>query len=1004
MNNELNQTTQTTNEITESVEETNGTQNPQNLQNPQNTTPKPPKKKKKIGGWITLGIGAVAAVVVGLNFKSIEASVRKLVMSPEAYYCYVEEQAMESSSETVMMFYERFLEKYDTTQDSEFQNTFQVTFGDGLKDLMREVDADGLDKLDSIGLNILSAQYDNALKQSVTAQLLLNESAMLSGELLLDYKDDTAFIGLPEISNQYLYADMEEMFGIDAEDMKELTELLPKLYEQLPDKKAAYTLLERYVMLLLENVEDVEEEKTTLKVEGVSQACTEFSFYLDVEQIRELAVKVLEEIVEDKELEDYITGILSELEEIEELEIDADDVYDSFIDGLEDSIDEIKDLIDEGEEEGLEGLEVTVWVDKKGTVIGRKYEMEDAFLFYYGVATNGNDYGFETEISFDDEILVIKGEGSIDKDNVTGTFDFDLIEERIATVTVEELSLKKWKDGVFDGTVILTPDGATEDLIELWNEEDIYEIKNPQITISMSSEEKESILNITVENDEELFAELSYTHKQEKAEEQDFPKKEDAIKAENEEDYVRWVAAMDADALEEKMKEQDIPDVAAEGVSDYIRDLKYERALLQFFEKNYAVAAELFASIEDYLNSKDMKLCCDAMLLYEEGKYDEALEVFETIEESISYVDYYKDECLSKKAEQLLEEEKYKEAIAIYEDLRYSFDSGYLLEYAWGKYYMNEGDYAEAEYHLGLVDESVKDVSEDLKECSYQLGIAAMENGDYGEAYGRFMQIQGYKDADALAVQADAEVAILQAPVGTVFAPNYEDYVEGVTLPEEYLGIEIEKVTDRDFQEYLAVYVTQKMKYAMGMDGDVVYEPEMSFSDEAAKFMSDGKYPTEESLKLHLWDKCEEEKYAPQLRDYLLAHSSVTSIDEEYVKKQVSRVMFELEVEAAQYDMDVETFVTLIDYQKYQTLEEYRAEVEKIVRENETVFLAAYGIAKKEGFVLEEEEFMAYAEDFAEDYEITTEHFLQINDRSVLEQVFLIECAMDFMIENANFK
>lgn len=1004
MNDEIEQTTQITNDNTEAVEETNRTQAPQNLQDPQNPTTEQPKKRKKIGGWIALFVVAVAAVVVGLNFKSIEASVRKLVMSPEAYYRYVEEQAMEKSSESMLTIYERFLERYDTTQDKELKNTFQVTFGDGLKDLMREVDADGLDKLDSIGLNFLSAQYNNALKQTIAAELLLNESSMLRGELLLDCEDNAVFVGLPEISKQYLYADTEEILGIDDDSMKELIRLLSRLHEQLPDGKDAYKLLERYVMLLLENVENVEEEKTTLKVEGVSQDCTEFSFYLNVEQIRKLAVKVLEEIVEDKELEDYITGILSEFEEIEELEIDADDVYDSFVDGLEDSIDEIKDLIDEGDEEGLEGLDVTVWVDKKGTVIGRKYEMEDAFLFYYQIVANGNEYGFESELSFDDEIFVIKGEGSIDKDKVTGTFDLDMIEERIFTVTVEELSLKKWEEGNLDGTVILTPDGATEDLIELWNEEDIYELKNPQIKISMSAEEKESLLNITFENDEEVFAEFSYVTKQEKAEEPDFPKKKDALKTDDEEKLANWVSALDAEALEEKMKEQDIPDVAAEGVSDFIREIKYEMATNQFLDKNYALAGELFGSLGDYDSSKDMKLCCDAMLLYEAGKYDEALELFESIEEYNPYADYYKDDCLYKKAEQLLAEEKYKEAIAIYEDLRYSIDSGYMLEYAWGKYYMNEGDYAEAEYHLGLVDESVKDVSEDLKECSYQLGIVAMANGDYSEAYARFMQIPGYKDADALAAQADAEVAILQAPVGTVFAPNYEDYVDGVTLPEEYLGIELEKVTDKDFQEYLAVYVTNKMKYAMGMDGDVVYEPEMSFSDEAAKFMSDGKYPTEESLKLHLWDKCEEEKYAPQLRDYLLAHSSVTSIDEEYVKKQVARVMFELEIEAAQYEMDVETFVTLIGYQKYQNLEEYRAEVERIVRENETVFLAAYGIAKKEGFVLEEEEFMAYAEDFAGDYEITTDHFLQINDRTVLEQVFLIESAMDFMIDNANFK
>lgn len=1002
MNNDMEQTTQTTNEVSENVSETFVAQDSQNLQNLQNTqtpTSKPPKKKKKIGGWIALGIVAVAAVIVGLNFKSIEASVRKLVMSPEKYYRYVEEQAMENSSEHILKFYDRLLEGLDTTKDRATQNTLQVTLGEQLKYLMETIDEEVFDNIESIGLDIYSSQYDNALKQTVTGDFLLNENSMVNAEILFDYQNEEMFVGMPNISEQYLSMDVSELLGINAEDMKTLMELLSNISKQLPDRKDAFKLLERYVTLILENVENVEEEKSTLDVEGISQTCTEFSFDLDVTQLRKLAVKVLEEVLEDKELEGYITGVISELEKIENIDVDAEKAYDSFVNKLEDTIDDLKDLIEEDEDEDSDELEVTVWVDKKGKVIGRKYEVEDSFLFFYAMTTKGDKYGFESELSYDDEIFVIKGEGNIEKENITGTFDLDLINKRIVTVELKKLSPKKLEEGLFEGTIILTPDGATEDLIEIWNEDEEFEIKDPEIIISMNQKEKESEFVISAQNDGELFAELSYVYKEEEAKKSDFPKKEDTLDAQNEEELVNWVSGLDAEALENKMKEQNIPDVAAEGVSDYVRMIKYDVAWTLFRNENYKEAGKLFETIKDYDDAGDMKLCCDATLLYEEGKYDEALELLESVEEYNVYAEYQKEECLYKKAGLLIEEERYKEAIDIYEELRYSFDSADMLEYAWGKYYLEGGDFAEAEYHFGLVDESVIDVSEDIKECTYQRGLSALENGNYSEAYGYFMLIQGYKDADALAAQADAEVAILQAPVGTVFAPNYEDYIEGVILPDKYLGIEMEKLTDREFREYLTAFVTEKMMYAMGTGEDVVYEPEVSFSDAAAEFMSNGKYSTEESYKAYLFEQCEDEKYAPQLRDYLAAYAFVSSHDEEYIRKQLSRVMFAAVMEAAQYGLGTETYVSLIGYE---SLDEFKAEREQMIRDNDTAFIASYAIAKKEGIVITDEVFMTMADEFAYEYGITTDHFLELNDRELLEQVFMIELAMEYMIDNAN--
>ncbi len=959
--------------------------------------------KKKVGLVAVIGVLVTGIVVAGLNWKSLSNGVRKLLMSPTEYYCYVEAQEAKKASDGWMTLYESILEYCDISKEKQHNNKINVSLEDELKEIIKELDEsvyEQVKEIDSVGLGFSGSSYDAGKKHTFGAELLLNDTPMVRGDFLLDIEAMEVFLGFSEIAERYLYNDFEDLFDIDeAETMKQVLEVLPDVIEQLPDKKETYKLFERYRILLLENLSDIEEKKTSLKVEGISQTCTAYSTELDATEIREMMLLVLKELRDDEEIEEYINGIASVLVAIDDLDMDEDLLYELFTNYIEEGIEFYEELLEEEDEDEYEPLEITVWVDNKGNVIGRKYEMKKEFLFNYGLAIKGNSFGLHLQFSTDDDILELKGNGDISKGNCNGTFTLDIIEERIVAITLEELSLKSLKNGEIKGKLTLLPEGETEELVDVWNEEDYFQLKDPKILVAFDAGKKESIISVSFENDGKSLGDITLTHKEDVPEKKEFPKKTDAFDVKNDEDVFQWIYSLDADSFEEKLQKQGLLEDTTKVLGDWIRDIQYYYGKDLFLLEDYKNAKELFELQGDYKDAQIYVKCCDAMFLYEEGKIDEALAILEEQYDGDYYISSVIRMCKYKKAEALMEEEKYSEAIELYEDMGYYSDSEYRLEYAWGKKYLADGEYEEAEYHFGLASTMI-DVSEDLKECKYQAGIKAMELGRYGEAYAIFNELSGYKDADALKETADEEIAIMQAPMGQILAPDYEYYAGLVTIPEQYTGIEMDKLTEQEFQEYVYAHVKEKMGMAMGPWGDIVWEPEVRFSDAAASFMSNGKYPTEESYKAYLRMICEDEKYTPILREYLLNTSSVPSHDEEYIRKQLSKVLFAFSSELAQYGVDIDTYIRI---EGYNSFDEFRSEREQVILENDTILIAAYAIAKKEGLVITEEMFLEMADEFAYEYGITTEHFLELNDRKVLEQIFMIECGMEFMIDNANF-
>ena len=916
------------------------------------TKPKKPKKRGLIIGLIALLMVAAGAVFIGLNFKSIETSFRKRTMSPEEYYKHVELQAIKNVYAPAMERYETLCKSLTVTEEKQSASKFQIELGDELQELFRKFGINDFKGTDTIAVELTTGQSNHAMTQSFLAKLLLNEVPVLSGDALLDFEEDLMFLGIPELSDMYLFSTLEDAMGYDAESTKELLQVLPALAEQLPDRKVTEKLLERYTELILSEIDNIRDYSETLEIEDVKQNCTRYSYSLDVEQIRDTAVLVLEELAEDEEFEEYFIGVVSALEEVDAFFLDAEDAYDSFIEAIEEKIVEIESLDDEDE---YERIKVNVFVDDDGKVIARDYQMKGEFQFFSGVTREKEDFGFSMHLVTDDPIFKIEGNGEQKSDEVSGEFALDCMDYLVAKGSFKAGSDNKKPEGHRSYKVILTPDGKLSELIEEWNEDSYFELKEPKLIFEAETIGEEFRSELSFKNDGEVFVGISYTTVPEEVKEPVYPPEEKRITAETEEEMLRWVATLDAAAFEENLIAQNVPDVWAEGLADIVREEQYDEAEWLFANKDYETAQVLFHALGDYNNADDFEATCRAMVLYEAEKYEEALELLEATEPTNYYAEFCKMDCYLQKAEKLFAEENYAEAL---------------------------------EYYKLYTGGEAQHLPQNGMECYYRLGLAAYENKKYAEAYELFSQIQSYKDAETYMSRSD-----------------YEAFTGVVTLPENYLEIPLPSVKENYYQSYMCEYAYTQMCYYIGNENaweEMQLDPDLGvhFSDAQAEEMSGGIYPTEASYQAFMRKKCEEYYYIPKLKEYLLANGSVAQLDKESIRRNVVKARTEMELMASLMNKHPEYYVTLLGFKN---MDEFLADAEEKAREDQMFYHILYGIAQKEGFTLSEEEFTAYAEEFACSHRITLEEFLNLNDRAVLEQAFLIESAMDYLIDNASF-
>lgn len=456
-----------------------------------------PKTKKK-KAWLPILISVVAviaaaAVAVGIFFTEIQGLYLKNFGTADDYFKYVELQEFKNSAHEVTDVYGKFAGNYG--KDSAAEATIKLNISDEALNVLKSYMGDDVD-LNWVK-NVIIKQNAN-LKDNVYSnemQLEISGKKIIDLSTISDMDKQEIFIAILTLSDKYIKASNSES------DMPvAYQELLAngEIIEVLPSEEELDELIDKYLEIIINGMDDVEKSKETIEVDGIEQEVTVLEFELDTKTVAKIAKDVLKEAKKDKAIKKHINKVADYLED-KELIDDADVVYDSY----KEAIEELLDDLNENDYENEELLTIIDYVDGSHKVVGRTIEVKGKEILSYATAQDGDE--FATEIVC--ENVVIKGKGTEVKDVIDAEYTLIVDTEELVVLTVTDYNASKIDEGIVSGKFVVEP---TEKALELLDIDDsmLSSIKLLELGLELDFASTESTANMSfnvISKDKVLF-------------------------------------------------------------------------------------------------------------------------------------------------------------------------------------------------------------------------------------------------------------------------------------------------------------------------------------------------------------------------------------------------------------------------------------------------------------------------------------------------------------------
>lgn len=537
--------------------------------------PEKPKKKK----WLIPAIAAAVVVVLALIF--LIPRLTGPTGKPDDYYHKVELKGMKSVTDSAATYYGNLLSAGDKVNDVGVTGSAELTLGEDFSKLIDDDDID-LDWIKTVSLDYEINKKDDLTGGALT--LKLNKDKIATLNLLMDMGEQMFYLQMPEISKNYMGVETEDL---SSSILRPLRYSVPGLYyslssllsdtdsesaekvnavlEAMPTQDQLKKLLDKYLEIAINSIEDVERDKGTLDAGEVSAEYTTLTVTINKKVAMDIAENVLTAMKDDKDIEKYLGDIAGALDE------DADDIYDAFLEGLEDTLDNIDDIRDDDSGK-KDKIIMTLYVDRKGNIVGREvktsFEYGPKIQFRYAVPTKGGKLGVDISLKQDSETLFsVAGTGKISGSTISLEASLKVQGTKIADITVEKLDGAKLKKGYLKGVVTLKP-GA--DLISQMylSDSETRMVKKMSLTVDLNTEKNAANIKLILNYDESPMFTLNLSSKSGSA------KKIDTVK-----DYLEsyeWAEELDEKDLRnflKDLKKTDIPSDYLDELEEYIEDI-----------------------------------------------------------------------------------------------------------------------------------------------------------------------------------------------------------------------------------------------------------------------------------------------------------------------------------------------------------------------------------------------------------------------------------------------
>lgn len=409
--------------------------------------------------------------------------------------------------------------------------------------------------------------------------LHVNDTPICTSEVYFDKGTQDFYIRIPELSESYIACDFDKLMLADPSGTAEPSEedlMLGEIYSSifsniidlpdfLPQPDSLENILDKYLTMCIESMEEGGSGTDVLNIADVSQECTFLEGFLTEEKAVLLAEEILTSVRNDPDILDSLTRIAKFYlwNDSDRVEEDLQKAIDSALSALSE---------DSGEDTEEESLVSKIWLNEKGQIIGRQFSIQykdgrqEDFLTLQNSA-NGQERGFLFEMGAEDSSIAVTGSGTVNEGLLNGSYTVLANSQPVASIEVADYDTEFIQNGRLNGvyTLKMLPDMQSEDMVNPM-------LKNLSLKISFSSsQEYASTAYDYLIAGSSVFRTISETSLREEpaGEIPDFSDPDTIFyQFEEEEDLIRYTEEMDAANILDKLIEAGMPENFPEEVSE----------------------------------------------------------------------------------------------------------------------------------------------------------------------------------------------------------------------------------------------------------------------------------------------------------------------------------------------------------------------------------------------------------------------------------------------------
>lgn len=524
-----------------------------------------PKKRSNKG--IIIGIIAVLAVIavaaVVLCWDAILGMFGVMRFdTPQEHFTYVEMQAAEKLTD-------RLLTGYDSAMDQAvggMQSEVHVLLGDDLLSLLQSsLVQSGVD-MDLDWLKDIAIQMDvskNESEYQIDAGVGLGDTRLLTLRALGAMSEYVMYLTIPEMTEDFLMLDIAELGDLEPEQSR--VQAMNDMITRMPSQESLEELVGKYLQIVLQHIDQVEESTQTVTVGGLSQQYTVLTAKINEEHALNIAIAVLEEMRQDavikstvENLSAYINEQMQQSYELSGEEYTPVDAYENLCKQIDESLEDLRAQLPDCDRESY--LILSDYINEDHEIIGRELTSTDSTdeSICYFLVSQEDAFAFELSA----QSLSVIGDGTKTDGTVNGQYTLSFENTAYAKLEVAD-----WNEAAGKGTLRIKP--TSELLKEMFPEGDVSAmlgITDIALVLELDSQENAGYCAMKLMAGEKLLVGLTMDAQLTQAAPMAIPEK--SVDISNQEALLKLIQELDASQVLENMKAAGIPE-------EYVQLVKY---------------------------------------------------------------------------------------------------------------------------------------------------------------------------------------------------------------------------------------------------------------------------------------------------------------------------------------------------------------------------------------------------------------------------------------------